>query len=55
MSKLYKVIAECNYKDRSTKYVCGVFKTKKATMKFLNEECYNTSTKSHYIEIENKD
>lgn len=47
--KVYQVVAKCDYRDRSTEYVCDEFPTKREALRYRKEECYDTPSRCHII------
>lgn len=47
--KVYQVVAKCDYRDRSTDYVCDEFPTKREALRYRKEECYDTPSRCHII------
>ena len=47
--KVYQVVAKCDYRDRSTEYVCDEFPTKREALRYKKEECYDTPSRCHII------
>lgn len=47
--KVYQVVAKCDYRDRSTEYVCDEFTSKRDALRYMKEECYDTPSRSHII------
>ena len=50
MKKMYKVVANCSYRDRQTKYVCGEFSTLREARKYIKDNCQDSVSRSYYIE-----
>ena len=53
--KVYQVVARCDYRDRSTEYVCDEFPTKREALRYMKDECYDTPSRSHGIREVYKD
>ena len=47
--KVYQVVAKCDYRDRSTEYVCDEFPTRREALRYKKEECYDTPSRCHII------
>jgi hypothetical protein len=47
--KVYQVVAKCDYRDRSTEYVCDEFTSKREAIRYKKEECYDTPSRCHII------
>ena len=47
--KVYQVVAKCDYRDRSTEYVCDEFTSKREAMRYMKDECYDTPSRCHII------
>jgi hypothetical protein len=47
--KIYQVVAKCDYRDRSTEYVCDEFRSKREALRYMKEECYDTPSRCHII------
>jgi hypothetical protein len=47
--KVYQVVAKCDYRDRSTEYVCDEFTSKREALRYKKEECYDTPSRCHII------
>ena len=47
--KVYQVVAKCDYRDRSTEYVCGEFTSKRDALRYMKDECYDTPSRCHII------
>lgn len=47
--KVYQVVAKCDYRDRSTEYVCDEFTSKRDAMRYMKDECYDTPSRCHII------
>lgn len=47
--KVYQVVAKCDYRDRSTEYVCDEFTSKRDAIRYKKEECYDTPSRCHII------
>lgn len=50
MKKVYKVVAMTTYIDRVHKYTCGEFTKKTDALKYMKDNCYETASRSYYIE-----
>lgn len=48
--KIYKVMAECTYRDRTSEYCVGKFPTKREANACLNRQ-YTTPSRTFYIEV----
>ena len=47
--KVYQVVAKCDYRDRSTEYVCDEFTSKRDALRYMKDECYDTPSRCHII------
>ena len=47
--KIYQVVAKCDYRDRSTEYVCDEFTSKRDALRYMKDECYDTPSRCHII------
>lgn len=48
--KIYKVMAECTYRERTSEYCVGKFSTKREANACLNR-LYTTPSRTFYIEV----
>lgn len=48
--KTYNVVARCEYRDRTSSYVCETFTRKADAMRYMRERCYTTPSRTYTIE-----